>query len=809
MTARREKALCWGLLALALLVGLDAARVQWDRVGRTAPGFAVMDRLLVAVGGLERGGLEPFDLVRAVNGRLLRDGAEIQAEVQRHPPGTTFHYLVSRRGRLVETEIRSRVVTVNDDFRRFALEGLVPAGLYLALGAVVLALKPGVPATRLFLAFCLAQFAIPALYADAFTTYRYVWIFLTAFSFLPALLLHLALTFPQRRSIVRRRPWIVWAPYLISGVSAVSFLTQLPWLPAAWAFVEPAIVAATWTLSLLLLVLALVKTSVHGTTALIRQRARVLAAGFAVGQLAPVVGTTVEAVAGVSVPYLNEMWRLNFLFPLAVAYAMVRYNLFDLRAVIRVGTIYAAVTGMVVLVYAGAIALTNLAFASIGLGMSHLFSAVIVALAVVLFLNPVYARTQRLVDRLFFRQRLDIQAAVEALSDQMTTLLDLPRIVRLITDTVEDLFHPSRTTLLLIHEEGDAAYRPAAGDGSGLELPTDSALVRLLSSRPAPVSGDRLDEDPDLAEFRPAARQEMDGLGAALAVPVSFRQRLTGFLLLGPRRSGLPYTSEDQRLLRFVANHSAVALHNARAYTALQAANTELATALRRVEILESIRANLGKFVPRTVRELIDLAPEAPELEKREVDVSVLFVDIAGYSRLSERFELDALNELVERYFGAFLDEILRNGGDVNETAGDGLMVIFRDPDPRRHARDAVLTAAGIVRRSRQINAERYEDRAPIELHVGVNSGVAAVGATKIEGVAGARWTYTASGPVTNLAARLAALGAGDTVFVGPETRRRLGDELRLEDLGERRLKNVDGAVRVFGLAVDPAPAVA
>ncbi len=83
------------------------------------------------------------------------------------------------------------------------------------------------------------------------------------------------------------------------------------------------------------------------------------------------------------------------------------------------------------------------------------------------------------------------------------------------------------------------------------------------------------------------------------------------------------------------------------------------------------------------------------------------------------------------------------------------------------------------------------------------------MGATKIEGVAGTRWTYTASGPVTNLAARLAALGAGDAVFVGPETRRRLGDELRLEDLGERRLKNVDGAVRVFGLAVDPAPAVA
>jgi class 3 adenylate cyclase len=82
-----------------------------------------------------------------------------------------------------------------------------------------------------------------------------------------------------------------------------------------------------------------------------------------------------------------------------------------------------------------------------------------------------------------------------------------------------------------------------------------------------------------------------------------------------------------------------------------------------------------------------------------------------------------------------------------------------------------------------------------------VNSGAAAVGATKIEGTAGTRWTYTASGPVTNVAARLAALGAGDSVFVGPETARRLSGWLDLEDLGERLLKNVEEPLRVFRLS--------
>jgi len=68
-------------------------------------------------------------------------------------------------------------------------------------------------------------------------------------------------------------------------------------------------------------------TALRGSTPLGRQRARVLLAGFAVGQLAPVMGTTLEAVTGMAVPYLNLLWKLNFLFPVAVAYAMVRYDL--------------------------------------------------------------------------------------------------------------------------------------------------------------------------------------------------------------------------------------------------------------------------------------------------------------------------------------------------------------------------------------------------------------------------------------------------------------------------------------------------
>jgi class 3 adenylate cyclase len=87
---------------------------------------------------------------------------------------------------------------------------------------------------------------------------------------------------------------------------------------------------------------------------------------------------------------------------------------------------------------------------------------------------------------------------------------------------------------------------------------------------------------------------------------------------------------------------------------------------------------------------------------------------------------------------------------------------------------------------------------APIALHIGINSGIALVGPTKLEGASGARWTYTASGSVTNLAARITELGQGGDIFVGPETARRIERHGAVRPLGPRSLKNIQEAVRIY-----------
>jgi class 3 adenylate cyclase len=259
-------------------------------------------------------------------------------------------------------------------------------------------------------------------------------------------------------------------------------------------------------------------------------------------------------------------------------------------------------------------------------------------------------------------------------------------------------------------------------------------------------------------------------------------------LLLGPKRSEGAYTAEDLELLETLADQAAVAVANAEAHRRVLDYTRELERSLL-------IRTNLAKFVPQRVRQLIEESPEAPSLEKRETEVTVLFADITGYTRLSARLSPDDLGSLVERYFGAFLDEIVKHGGDVNETAGDGLMVIFHDGE---HARAAVDVARAIHRRAAEIGAELRAHFPPLAMHIGINTGPALLGATKIEGRAGTRWTYTASGMTTNIAARLAAQADGGEIVISESTLSRLGAEFPVEDLGLRELKNVERPLRLF-----------
>jgi class 3 adenylate cyclase len=309
---------------------------------------------------------------------------------------------------------------------------------------------------------------------------------------------------------------------------------------------------------------------------------------------------------------------------------------------------------------------------------------------------------------------------------------------------------------------------------------------------------------PDHRKFLPPAVE--------FSLPFAVSLDCPGLLGLGSKLIGEPYNENDIELLGTLVNNLVVALKNARSFEqirklnkSLQLKNVELEKALDEVrkamckmEILESVKANLSKFVPNTVCRLMEKSPNGEMPESKERDVSVLFLDIESYTKICERLGDAEVNDVIEKHFSVFMDAIYANNGDVNETAGDGLMVLFPDKDKVQNALGAVRTALKIREDTIKIGQECSSLYRPLEINMGINSGTAFVGATKFDSYTGSRWTYTARGGVTNVAARIGAQARGGKVFLSKTTANRIKDHFTLTPLGKFDLKNVTEEVEIF-----------
>jgi DNA-binding response OmpR family regulator len=234
----------------------------------------------------------------------------------------------------------------------------------------------------------------------------------------------------------------------------------------------------------------------------------------------------------------------------------------------------------------------------------------------------------------------------------------------------------------------------------------------------------------------------------------------------------------------------------------LEQARIELARAQERIDMLERAKDQLSKFVPASVCKMAETGQETLGLQKVETDATVLFLDIGGYSSMCESLDDEKVNFLVEKYFSEFLDDVRKGNGEINETAGDGLMIIFQCKNRETHAHSAVSTAIAIYYKTLKVNAELRGKFEPTVVNMGINSGKVFLGATKFEGMSASRWTFTASGLTTVLAARIAGLATEGKILLGPETVNRLQDEFLIQPFGEHRLKNISTPLPIYRLVV-------
>lgn len=798
------RVLFWGLMVACGVLTAVCVHLARGELGQSWAGFTFSR--FGAVMNTNATELVFLDLIQGVGDHTFQShinvGPELRQMIRHTPVGMPLTYHVQRRQVTVDITIPVQRLTRQYLLGDFGMLLLTALG-QLCLGAIVFVLRPHTKLSWVFLGFCLSWFGLFITFYDFASTYVFAHFFLFYWYMTSAFLLHLAFLFPEERPILRAYPWIQYLVYVPSlafwGHDLLShfvFPTRSPHV----ALLVTRIYTVYWVATLLFLLGSLTYTAWRATSPVARYRAGTVFFGFATGFIIPVCAESAALLFQVNLP-LASVWLLTLFLPLSITYAMLRYNLFNVSALLRRTLTYSMLTGTVIATYLLLIWLLDTLLQDVPLARSRVFP-VLFGLAVLFGFNPLRERIQRGLDRVFFHSRYNFRQTIEELSRDLTTMLDLDAIARRIVHTVMQALNVTSVALYLDNGKGTYTALEVAGETARqlarVQPTRDDPIVALIAQRRRGLSRYDIEANPTLLQRVPTARAAFEHLGVSVALPLLFKGELIGLLALGDKKSGAVFIEADLELLRTLTNQSAIALAHAQAYRSLQETNAALRAAVRKVELLEHVKTHLGKFVPAAVRQIIERDPTAPALDKHEQDVTVLFLDIAGYTSISEALDQDKVNYLVERYFSSFLDDIYAHQGDINETAGDGLMIIFRHEDPHAHACAAVRTALAIRDKTRRINAELAATYAPITVNMGINSGVAAVGSTKFESAIGTRWTFTASGPVTNLAARIGAHASDGVIYIGAETARRLSEAFVLCDLGPQTFKNVREPVAVY-----------
>ena len=203
----------------------------------------------------------------------------------------------------------------------------------------------------------------------------------------------------------------------------------------------------------------------------------------------------------------------------------------------------------------------------------------------------------------------------------------------------------------------------------------------------------------------------------------------------------------------------------------------------------QRVTDTFGHYIDPAVRDqLLSKGAEALELGGRTCEIAVLFVDVRGFTAMSEALDAQNVVEIVNRYLTLTTDCIMKNHGTLDKFVGDCTMAIWNAPveqdDPVYLAcQAAVDMVAGSEALGKEL-MERYGRT--VSFGIGVHYGPAVVGNIG----APKRRDYTAIGDTVNTAARLEANAPGGTILISRAVADILGDRAECTSLGDSiRLK--------------------
>jgi len=282
--------------------------------------------------------------------------------------------------------------------------------------------------------------------------------------------------------------------------------------------------------------------------------------------------------------------NLVFVPILFLGFAILKHDLLDLGIVVQKGLIFSVLTGLLTGFYALMIISFNQIFKGIGRTGSIYFS-VFFFLVIVFVFDPLKKRVQVIIDRLLFKGKYDYQKTLMALSDAMASMLNLDEIMGKTVRALTEIMSLDWGVVMLMDErEGQFQVHSQMGNRANLDslwIAKSSPLIQGMLRRRREVTLYNVGEWSSTCDDQALFQEDFGKPGGAVIIPMVFKGEINGLLVLGNKKSGDLFTSEDLELLRTLANQCAISIENAKAY-----------------QLIEDLNVNLEKIVEERTREL-------------------------------------------------------------------------------------------------------------------------------------------------------------------------------------------------------------
>lgn len=583
----------WSSCIAALVVGLISllGASQWS--GTVFPGFLLLDNGVVASAGLAHwpathdGEIFQKELV-AINGVAIQSVGQVRSDIAEMAAGIPVEYSFrNSEGVSFTREIVTRLFEPLDFWLLFG--PFILTGSAFIILALVVRIMRGDDSLAVGIWACSLVLGIFGLTAmDLYGPARLFRIHAMAESLTLAAGVHMALVFPQRAHLISTFPRLI--PSLYAATAGFTCYAQLKLYDPAVYVETHGMAVAGLGIAMVALIATQIRSYLSPASFEARQRVRVVAFGASVA-LAPIVALSIASVVSDGSTSQNMMAFSAALFPVAIGYAALRHNLFEVDTIIRRSVSYAVLTIAIGGVYASLLAGFECALGD-AFAQNRTLLGIAVATVCVGLLLPLRDRVQSMVDRVFFRTAYDYGRMLEKTSARLASVTDLATIQHELESTVGRALHAESTALLVERESG------VGFEAIGPDPTREDLIERTLSAG-------------SLIEFE----------DRSLAVPFAADERVLAVLHLGRPLSGKIYGGEDRRLLTTLAHQGAVAVQNALALEEVEALNRglerkvdertrELSDALNELQKTQAQlihgekMASVGRFVAGIAHEL-------------------------------------------------------------------------------------------------------------------------------------------------------------------------------------------------------------